>query len=276
MALVVFTSICGILLAPNKIHPIIAITVIISITMGAGAAGCFNMWWEREIDLIMVRTCTRPLAKGIIDPDSALALSIILGLGSIILLKISSNLNASLLLAFCMFFYCVVYTIFLKPRTVQNIVIGGIAGALPPVIGWASTQSSLLHPLPWLLFFIIFLWTPPHFWALSIHYRQDFKNSPFPMLPIIKGIPYTQKQILAYIILLTPFIIAPYYFGYASQFYLAIAALAHLWFIKLGWNIYSQKGNNNHIKLFLYSILYLCVIFTAIVVDYWITLWIKI
>ena len=197
MSLVVFTGLCGMLMAPGSLHPVLAFTAILCIAIGAGAAGCLNMWWDRDIDAVMSRTRNRPLPQGTIEPDSALAFGVISGLGSVMTMGVAIHWLAAGLLAVTILFYLFVYTIWLKRRTPQNIVIGGAAGALPPVIGWAAVTGTT--PLEaWILFGIIFLWTPPHFWALSLYRYDDYVKAKVPMLPVTAGFPATKRQIMVY------------------------------------------------------------------------------
>ena len=240
MSLAIFTAIIGLLLTPNNIHPFLAIFSIIAIGAGAGAAGAINMWYDKDIDLIMDRTKSRPIPSGRVKAEEALTLGIVLSIFSIILLFVASNYLAALLLFISIMFYIFIYTIWLKRSTPQNIVIGGAAGALPPVIGWfAVSQDFSMFPL--ILFMIIFLWTPPHFWALSLYRSDDYKRAGVPMLPVVKGDKVTRINILLYsisLILISP---APWYLGYLGDVYGFLTILLTLIFIYFSWNVYVHK-----------------------------------
>jgi protoheme IX farnesyltransferase len=263
MSLVVFTGLCGMLAAPGTIHPIIGFTAILSLAIGAGAAGCLNMWWEKDSDALMKRTKNRPLPAGRVDPDTALAFGMIMACGSVLTMMVAVNLVAATLLAFTIFYYVVFYTALLKSRTPQNIVIGGAAGALPPVIGWAAITGTA--PIEaWTLFLIIFLWTPAHFWALSLQCSDDYKSAGIPMLPCVKGINATKKQIFIYTILTVASSYLPYYFHIAHTLYLGIASALGLSFIGIAVAVcYFDK---NPLSLFSYSIFYLFFLFLALVI----------
>jgi protoheme IX farnesyltransferase len=265
MSLVVFTGFCGLFLAPSKIHPIIGFTAILSLAIGAGASGCLNMWWEKDTDALMKRTATRALPAGRIDPDSALALGVILSCGSVFTMLVAVNVVAAFWLAFSIFFYVIVYTIILKPRTPQNIVIGGVAGALPPVIGWASVMNSTSIEA-WSLFLIIFLWTPAHFWALALHYVDDYKRADIPMLPCLKGERKTKSQIFLYTALTVLSSYLPYYLGMVGSLYLFLATGLGIGFVVLSVAVYFSRYSS--FSLFSYSILYLFLIFLNLLVNY--------
>lgn len=263
MSLVVFTGLCGMLVAPGKIHPLLGFTAILSLAIGAGAAGCLNMWWEKDSDALMKRTANRPLPAGRVDPDTALAFGIIMASGSVLTMGIAVNLMAASLLAFTIFYYVLIYTAFLKPTTPQNIVIGGAAGALPPVIGWAAvTQSAPIEA--WALFLIIFLWTPAHFWALCLHCSEDYKKASIPMLPCVKGDVATKRQIFLYTLLTVLASYLPYYFHIAGLIYLMIASALGIGFT--GFSIAVCYFNKNPLSLFSYSIFYLFFLFLGLVV----------
>jgi heme o synthase len=273
MSLAIFTAIIGLLLTPNNIHPFLAIFSIIAIGAGAGAAGAINMWYDKDIDLIMDRTKSRPIPSGRVKPEEALTLGIVLSIFSIILLFVASNYLAALLLFISIMFYIFIYTIWLKRSTPQNIVIGGAAGALPPVIGWfAVSQDFSMFPL--ILFMIIFLWTPPHFWALSLYRSDDYKRAGIPMLPVVKGEKVTRINILLYsisLILISP---APWYLGYLGNIYGFLTILLTLIFIYFSWNIYKKKLGSEPI-LFKYSILYLFLLFLIMPIDKYFYIWIN-
>jgi len=263
MSLVVFTGLCGMLTSPGTIHPILGFTAILSLAIGAGAAGCLNMWWEKDSDALMKRTANRPLPAGRVDPDTALAFGMIMACGSILTMMVAVNLMAATLLAFTIFYYVVIYTALLKPNTPQNIVIGGAAGALPPVIGWAAVTGTA--PIEaWALFLIIFLWTPAHFWALSLQCSDDYKNAGIPMLPCVKGPKATKRQIFIYTLLTVISSYLPYYFHIAHILYLGIASVLGIGFI--GISIAVCYFDKNPLSLFSYSIFYLFFLFLALVV----------
>jgi heme o synthase len=267
MALVVFTGLCGLLMPQEQIHPILGFTAILCIAVGAGAAGCLNMWYDRDIDAIMTRTKTRPIPQGRISPDNALAFGLILSAGSVMILGVAINWLAAALLAFTIVFYVAIYTMWLKRWTPQNIVIGGAAGALPPVIGWAAASNST--PLEaWLLFAIIFLWTPPHFWALSLHRHEDYYKAQVPMLPITAGIQATKVQILLYSVLLTLTVMVPYWIDMATLFYGITALVLNVGFIVLAYQVYRASTTNVAMRLFGYSISYLFMIFLSLTIDH--------
>tara|TARA_A100000164_G_C21733481_1_gene688739 strand:- start:75 stop:899 length:825 start_codon:yes stop_codon:yes gene_type:complete len=267
MSLAIFSAFSGQVLAlsMNKIHPALFIFSLLSIAMGAGAAGCINMWYDKDIDAKMLRTKDRPIPSGKIKPDEALALGVVLSILSIVLLGLASNLLASLLLASSILFYIFIYTIWLKRKTYYNIVIGGAAGALPPVIGWASVANNI-EGLPLILFFLIFIWTPPHFWALSLFSKIDYENAGLPMLPNVKGKKETIKSIIRYSYLLYIVGLLPYFLGYSGVLYLIFSILLSSVFLYLSFCL---KKNNDKFskKLFKYSIIYLFMIFIILMAD---------
>src|SRR3981189_1676617 len=218
MSLVVFTALVGLMVAPGGIDPSTGIVALLCIAAGAGAAGALNMWYDADIDAVMARTATRPIPSGRVSRSEALVFGLMLGVCAILALGTLLNMAAAALLAFAIFFYVVVYTIWLKRRTPQNIVIGGAAGALPPIIGWAASTGTI-GPEPLILFLIIFLWTPPHFWALSLTRTDDYARAGVPMLPVVAGAQETRRQILLYSIALVPVGAAPWLFGYADAIY---------------------------------------------------------
>ena len=269
MSLVVFTAFVGFYTATPvqgyNIHPFLACVGIFAIALGAGASGVLNQWYDRDIDKIMVRTKDRPIPAGKILPSEAFSFGIISSIISIMILGLAVNWLAASLLAFTIFFYAVVYTIWLKRNTVQNIVIGGAAGAFPPVIGQiCATGNIALESV--ILFMIIFLWTPPHFWALAIIRKDDYAAAQIPMLPIISGDKVTRKNILIYTFLLVPFSYMPWVLNYAGTFYLIIISLFGLEFLRKAILLYRQKEGSEK-SLFLYSILYLSFIFAGICID---------
>ena len=225
MSLVVFTALVGLVLAPVPMHPVMAFTALLCITVGAGAAGALNMWYDADIDARMARTAGRPIPRGRVTPGEAAGFGFTLAVFSVVSLGLFVNVLAAALLAFTIFFYVVIYTIWLKRSTPQNIVIGGAAGALPPVIGWAAATGSVaLEPL--VLFLIVFLWTPPHFWALSLYRADDYARAGVPMLPVVAGATETRRQILCYTLVLAPVGVAPWLLGYAGALYGIAAVLA--------------------------------------------------
>ena len=269
MSLAVFTSICGIILAPISIHPFFFFISILCITVGAGASGAINMWYDRDIDCLMERTKKRAIPLGKIDPLDALGFGVVLSLISTILLGLSVNYGAALLLAFSIFFYICIYTIWLKRRTPQNIVIGGAAGAFPPVIGWAcSTGDVSLFPI--LLFCLIFFWTPPHFWALALYKDIEYSKANVPMLPVVSGKRTTKKQILIYSFVLFIISLLPFTFGFSGIFYVICSICLNLYFCFLSYSLFRSDDNKNSIfapKLFKFSIIYLYLIFSSLVID---------
>ena len=269
MSLVVFTAFVGFYTATPvqgyNIHPFLACVGIFAIALGAGASGVLNQWYDRDIDKVMVRTKDRPIPLGKILPSEAFSFGIISSILSIMILGLAVNWLAAGLLAFTIFFYAVVYTIWLKRNTVQNIVIGGAAGAFPPVIGQiCATGNIALESV--ILFMIIFLWTPPHFWALAIIRKDDYAAAQIPMLPIVSGDKVTRKNILIYTFLLVPFSYMPWVLNYAGTFYLIIISLFGLEFLRKAILLYRQKEGSEK-SLFLYSILYLSFIFAGICID---------
>ena len=265
MSLAIFTAIIGLLVTPNHVHPLLAVFSIIAIGAGAGAAGAINMWYDRDIDSIMDRTKSRPIPSGRVKSEEALTLGIVLSIFSIILLFVASNYIAAAFLFISIMFYTFIYTIWLKRYTPQNIVIGGAAGALPPVIGWyAVSQDFSLFPV--ILFMIIFLWTPPHFWALSLYRSDDYQKAGIPMLPVVKGKKITRLNIILYSLSLL--IISPslWYLGFLGNIYGIISSLLTIVFIYFSWNVYRKKVGSEP-ALFKYSILYLFLLFMVMPID---------
>lgn len=266
MSLVVFTGIAGLLLAPGFIHPFIALSAILCIAVGSGAAGAINMWYERDIDALMDRTKGRPLPQGKIQPGEALGFGLTLAIGSVIVMYTLVNFWAAFYLMIAILFYVIVYTIWLKRLTPQNIVIGGAAGALPPVIGWAAVMNGT-SVFPWILFGIIFLWTPPHFWALALYRHQDYKKANVPMLPLVVGINKTKNQILIYSSLLFVLTLFPCYRGDLGFFYGISATLLGLIFLILVFKLKLSQNPKDGLRVFFYSIFYLFLLFTAMIID---------
>ena len=268
MTLVIFTAYVGIFISPMTVHPWIAFVSIFCIALGSGAAGAFNMWYEKELDFKMLRTRKRALPSDKIKKNEALGIAIFLSFVSIYVMAITVSYYASIFLGFSIFFYVVIYTIWLKPRTKYNIVIGGAAGAFPPAIGWLSVTGSL-DVLPLLLFLIIFMWTPPHFWALSLYCLKDYKLAGFPMLPVVSGVKKTKEQIVIYSILMFLITLLPYFLGYFGLIYLFTAIFLGLYFVYYSFRVYLKKNyKNNSIKMFLYSIFYLYILFLSMIIDH--------
>ena len=270
MSLVLFTCMVGLVVAPNKVSYLNSIISLVAVALGAGAAGTLNMWYESDLDALMTRTCLRPIPTGQVTKNQALFFGIMLSIGSISLLYYSSNLMSASLLLLTICFYFFIYTVWLKRRTPQNIVIGGAAGALPPVIGWTIATGSLtIEPL--ILFLIIFLWTPSHFWALSIYKSNDYKKAKIPMFPIIYGIDKTKKNIFFYSFLMLPTIYVPYLINFFSGFYFYPTLALTIYYIYLCGVLFKLKKNKeiNNLarKIFLYSIFYLFAIFLLILLD---------
>jgi protoheme IX farnesyltransferase len=268
MSLVVFTALVGLVIAPGHIHPVIGFAALLCITVGAGAAGALNMWYDADLDGRMARTAGRPIPRGRITPGEAAGFGFTLAIFSVVSLALFVNLLAAALLAFTIFFYVAIYTVWLKRSTPQNIVIGGAAGALPPMIGWAAATGSLAIE-PFLLFLIIFFWTPPHFWALSLYRSADYARAGIPMLPVVAGEQETRRQILLYTLILVPLGVSPWLLGYAgATFGIAASALGAM-MIALAWRVRKERGRHNASKqLFAFSILYLFVLFAMLLVDW--------
>ena len=270
MSLVLFTCMVGLLIAPINVDFTNASVSLLAVAIGSGAAGTLNMWYESDLDALMSRTCLRPIPTGKVKKDQALYFGIILSALSVSIIYFSANLISAILLASTIAFYFFVYTIWLKRKTPQNIVIGGAAGALPPVIGWTiATGSISVEPL--ILFLIIFLWTPSHFWALSLYKSGDYKKAKIPMLPIISGAKTTKINILVYALIMSPAVIAPYFFNFASLFYLIASSIMTVYYIYLCFKLYSSKiakvSNKIARKIFIYSIFYLFFIFLILLID---------
>jgi len=270
MSLVVFTAWVGLAVAPAHVHPVIAFTALLCIAVGAGAAGALNMWVDADIDAVMTRTARRPIPRGRVTPGEALAFGMTLATGSVAVLGLLVSWLAAAMLAFTIFFYIVVYSMWLKRTTPQNIVIGGAAGAFPPVIGWmAATGGIGIEPL--LMFLIVFFWTPPHFWALSLLRAEDYARARVPMLPVVAGAAETRRQILLYSILLLPIGAAPWLAGYADALYGAVALLAGGVMTALAWRLKvaadGERGARLARRLFAFSILYLFVLFAVLLIE---------
>ncbi|MDR6292120.1 MULTISPECIES: heme o synthase [Inquilinus] len=271
MTLVVFTGIAGLVVAPGHIHPVLAATAILCIAVGAGAAGAINMWYDRDIDAIMSRTCGRPIVRGRIAPSEALGFGVFLSVAAVLLMGLAVNWTAAGVLALASAFYVFVYTMWLKRRTPQNIVIGGAAGAFPPMIGWAAVTGDVTLPSI-LLFALIFMWTPPHFWALALFRSGEYAKAGVPMLPVVSGARETKRQMLAYTLLLFPIGIGPWLVGIAGLTYAVGAALLGLLFILCAVRVMREDGEETRHRaakqMFGYSIFYLFAIFGLLIVDH--------
>ena len=266
MSLVIFTGFAGMFLAPADMHPLLFGISLFAIAAGAGASGAINQWYDRDIDAIMLRTRNRPIPSGAVEPAEALSFGLVISALSVLLLGLASNWFAAGLLAFTIFFYGVVYSIWLKRRTPQNIVIGGAAGALPPVIGWVAVTGTMpIEPL--ILFAIIFMWTPPHFWALALVRNEDYQRANIPMMPVVAGAPETRRQILIYAALLAPLGVLPTLIGMSSVFYGLLAGVLGVNFIRLSWQLLRAPSDDAARRLFGFSIIYLSLLFLALVVD---------
>src|ERR1700744_5081093 len=285
MSLVVFTAFTGLVCAGHPVHPVLAGVAILCIAVGAGASAALNMWFDADIDATMRRTRGRPVPAGRVQGSDALTLGVVLSMFSVMLMGMALNWLAAGLLAFTIFFYAVVYTVWLKRSTAQNIVIGGLAGALPPVIGWAAATGTV--PLnAWLLCAIIFMWTPPHFWALSLYTSEDYQKAGVPMMPLVAGAASTRRQIMIYSLLFTPLCLVPVLTGLGGTAYLAVAALGGLVFLLLAWRLFRshageapaqrnddglydvRAGAKDARNLFAFSILYLTLLFATLLVEH--------
>jgi protoheme IX farnesyltransferase len=265
MLLAVFTAFAGLMIAPVSLDPLLGLLAMVAIAVGAGAAGVLNMWYDADIDAVMIRTARRPIPRGRISRCEALTLGLLLCCGAVLVLGMATNVAAAGLLAFAIFFYVVVYTLWLKRITPQNIVIGGAAGALPPVVGWASATGDIgLEPI--VLFLIIFLWTPPHFWSLSLNRADEYRRAGVPMLPVVAGRAATTRQILIYSVLLVPTSLLPWALGYAGALYGVVALASGAVFLALALQLRrSQQGDRQAAqRLFLFSISYLFLLFAAL------------
>jgi protoheme IX farnesyltransferase len=270
MSLVLFTCMVGLLIAPYSVDLKTSLISLLAVAIGSGAAGALNMWYESDVDALMSRTCLRPIPTGKVKRNQALYFGIILSIVSVAMLYYSANLISAILLASTIGFYFFIYTIWLKRKTPQNIVIGGAAGALPPVIGWTiATGTITIEPI--ILFLIIFVWTPSHFWALSLYKSGDYKKAKIPMLPVIAGTKTTKTNILVYSFAMLPVVIAPYYFEFASLLYLVTALIMTLYYNYLCLELFKAKvkklSNKIARKVFIYSIFYLFFIYLILLID---------
>jgi len=272
MSLVVFTGLVGVVIAPGHLHPFTAALAVLAIALGSGAAGAINMWYERDLDALMARTRNRPLPAGRVEPDDALGLGVLLSIFSITLMAVATNFVAAALLAAAILFYVFVYTIWLKRRTPQNIVIGGAAGAFPPMIGWAAVTGDV-SAAGLALFLLIFLWTPPHFWALSLYRSDDYRRAGVPMLPVVAGARETKRQMLLYTLLLLPVALAPTLLGSVGWLYGAVALLLGLAFVAHALAVAraadGRLGHPPAKRMFRFSLIYLAILFAALPVDRW-------
>jgi protoheme IX farnesyltransferase len=270
MSLVVFTALVGLAIAPVHVHPVLAFTALLCIAVGAGASGALNMWYESDIDALMTRTANRPIPRGRVTPPEALTFGMTLAFFSVMTLGILVNWIAGALLAFTIFFYVVIYTIALKRWTAQNIVIGGAAGALPPVVAWAAATGSLSVE-PFLLFLIIFFWTPPHFWALALFRSEDYARAGVPMLPVVAGPDATRLQILLYSIVLVAVALAPWPLGYFDAVYGITSLILGGGMLALAADVYRRREGREASRatrrLFAFSILYLFGLFATLLID---------
>ena len=267
MALVVFTGFVGLVVAPGHLHPVLAVVAVLCLAVGAGAAGAINMWYERDIDALMRRTAGRPLPAGRMMPGEALGFSVVLGVGAVLLMGLAVNWVAAELLALTIGFYVFVYTIWLKRRTPQNIVIGGAAGAFPPIIGWAAVTGDI----GWgaiALFAIIFFWTPPHFWALSLYRTGDYAAAGVPMLPVVAGPRETKRQMLLHTLVLWPAAAVPWLLGVAGGLYVACALLLSAVFTGAAIQVCYDEGERSARRMFGFSLLYLFLVFSLLLVDH--------
>jgi heme o synthase len=274
MSLVVFTALAGLVAAPVDMHPFEAAIAILAVALGSGAAGALNMWYDADIDRLMTRTALRPIPAGLVSREDALGFGLIMSALSVVLMALAATPLAAALLAFSIFFYVVVYTMWLKRSTAQNIVIGGAAGAFPPVIGWAAATGNA--PLDaWLLFAVIFLWTPPHFWALSLWTSKEYARAGVPMLPVTHGAAETRRQILLYTLIVAPFGLVPVATGLGGMAYLVVAALGGAAFLWAALRVYFSRAGEPDARpdlrrahmLFGVSILYLFALFAALLVE---------
>ena len=262
MSLVIFTAIVGMIMAPGDIHPVIGFAAILCIAIGAGASGCLNMWYESDLDARMERTAGRPIPSGRIDRQTALHFGVALSVGSVLLMGLMVNVVAGALLLMTILFYVVVYTIWLKRRTSMNIVIGGAAGAFPPMIAWAAVTGDI-SMAPIVLFGIIFMWTPPHFWSLSLFACKDYKAAGIPMLPVVSGEGETRKQILIYTFLMAAVSLLPWGMGFAGPVYAIVAAVMGAVFIWLSLALLVKKDIKTAKKVFFFSLFYLFILFAV-------------
>jgi protoheme IX farnesyltransferase len=278
LVLVVYTAVAGLLVAPSPMHPVLAFAAILAITVAAGAAGALNMWFDRDIDAVMARTARRPIPAGRIGADEALAFGVVLSVASVMVMALTANIAAAAWLATSILFYVLVYTVWLKRRTAQNIVIGGAAGAFPPIIGWVAATGHVAL-LPVLMFAIVFVWTPPHFWSLALYASGDYARAGVPMLPVVSGARTTRANILGYTLLLVSVSVSPWVLGLAGPLYGAVAVVLGVWFGVHAVRVWrdqadasgrSRRNDAAARAAFRFSILYLFVLFGALVADHFV------
>ncbi|MBS0638793.1 MAG: protoheme IX farnesyltransferase [Proteobacteria bacterium] len=278
LTLVVYSGVIGLLVAPGRLHAVLALTAVLCITVAAGACGAINMWYDRDIDAIMRRTSKRPIPAGRISPEGALGFGVILAVGSVIVMFLAVNAAAAAVLALSIGFYVFVYTMWLKRRTPQNIVIGGAAGAFPPVIGWAAVTGSV-DLVPLILFAIIFIWTPPHFWSLALWANDDYRRAGVPMLPVTNGAKETRWQIFIYTLILVPVSLAPVFVGFSGLPYAVAAVALGAVFVQRAWATLRDRQDANGVSLtkdapakkaFKFSIYYLFALFGVLAIDHFI------
>jgi protoheme IX farnesyltransferase len=276
MSLVVFSGLIGLLVAPGHLHPVLAFTAVLCIAVAAGACGAINMWYDRDIDAVMRRTRGRPIPAGRIEPGAALGYGITLAVGAVLIMGLSVNPVAASVLALSIAFYVFVYTMWLKRRTPQNIVIGGAAGAFPPLIGWAAVTGSV-DLIPLVLFAIIFFWTPPHFWSLALFANDDYRRAGVPMLPVVAGSKETRRQIVIYTLLLVPLSLAPWLLGFSGPIYAVAASVLGIGFLVSVWRVATDRQDASGVSLtndaparaaFRFSIAYLFILFGALAIDH--------
>lgn len=270
MSLVIFTALVGMMYAPTPINPVLGFAALLAIAIGAGASGCLNMWYDADVDSLMTRTATRPIPAGRVLPNEALGFGMSLSVGSVVFLGLITNWQSAAFLAFTIFFYAVIYTIWLKRATPQNIVIGGAAGAFPPMIGYMAATGSVDLSVV-LLFAIIFIWTPPHFWALALVKSGDYSAAGVPMLPVVRGAAHTRLQILLYTIVLVPVAIAPSFMGFGGIAYFIVSTVTGAAMLALAVKIYrvgdGEEANKAAMQMFGFSILYLLLLFAVMLAE---------
>lgn len=266
MTLVVFTGAVGMWLAPGHTHPFIQLLTVMMIALGSGAGGMINMWYDRDIDAIMSRTSKRPIPAGQVNADDVLVIGIMLAVASVTLLGLATNWVAGGLLAFAICFYALVYTVWLKRTTPHNIVLGGAAGAFPPVIGWAAATGGVSLE-PWLLFAVIFLWTPPHFWALALYRNDDYRKANVPMMPVVRGLKHTKIQMEIYCWLLLAVTLTPFTFGFSGPLYAVAAAALGMRFVRHARMVRHSDNEPPAKRMFGFSIVYLFALFAALLLD---------
>ena len=270
MSLVIFTGLVGLVVAPGTVHPVIGFAAILCLAVGAGASGALNMWYDADIDAEMQRTKKRPIPMGKVTPQEALSLGAVLSVGSVFTMAVLVNFAAAFLLALTIAFYLFVYTMWLKRSTSQNIVIGGAAGAFPPMIGWTAVTGNIEWQSA-VLFMLIFMWTPPHFWALSLYRMTDYAKVNVPMLPVVAGKDETRKQILIYTILLTPFALAPAFLGFAGLLYAGVSTVLQGIFLLCAIRVFlirdGVKADHTARQMFAFSLLYLFLLFAVLLVE---------